>query len=42
MPNWTSLGAQVWITGADAAAFAEIAGKAAVFEVRPGQIEKRP
>ncbi len=37
-----SLGAQVWITGADAAAFTEIAGKAAVFEVRPGQIEKRP
>ena len=35
------LGAQVWITGADAAAFTEIAGKAEVFEVRPGQINKR-
>ena len=35
------LGAQVWITGADAAAFSEIAGRAEVFEVRPGQINKR-
>jgi DNA replication and repair protein RecF len=35
------LGAQAWMTGADAAAFAEIAGKAQVLEVSPGQVRKR-
>jgi DNA replication and repair protein RecF len=35
------LGAQAWMTGADAAAFAEIEAKADVFEVNPGQIRKR-
>jgi DNA replication and repair protein RecF len=35
------LGAQAWLTGADAAAFAEIEAKADVFEVNPGQIRKR-
>jgi DNA replication and repair protein RecF len=37
----STLGAQVFITGADAAAFAEIATEAEVFEVSPGQVEKR-
>jgi DNA replication and repair protein RecF len=35
------LGAQVWMTGADAAAFAEIAARAEVFEVSPGQVKRR-
>ncbi len=34
------LGAQAWLTGADAAAFAEIEARADVLEVRPGQIGK--
>jgi DNA replication and repair protein RecF len=34
------LGAQTWMTGADAAAFADI--KAEVFEVVPGQVKARP
>ena len=33
------LGAQAWMTGADAAAFAEIEAKADVLEVRPGQVK---
>jgi DNA replication and repair protein RecF len=33
------LGAQAWLTGADAAAFAEIAGQAQVFDVSPGNIQ---
>jgi DNA replication and repair protein RecF len=33
------LGSQVWITGADPAAFAEIAARAAFFEVSPGRVE---
>lgn len=36
-----TLGAQAWMTGADAAAFADIEGKADVFEVRPGQVTRR-
>ncbi len=36
-----SLGAQAWMTGADAAAFAEIDAEAAMLEVRPGQVEQR-
>jgi DNA replication and repair protein RecF len=34
------LGAQTWMTGADAAAFADI--KAEVFEILPGQVKPRP
>jgi DNA replication and repair protein RecF len=38
-----TLGAQVWMTGADPAAFAELAPRAQVFEVSPGRIaRKRP
>jgi DNA replication and repair protein RecF len=36
-----TLGAQAWMTGADAAAFAEVAASAEVFEVTPGQVRKR-
>ena len=36
----TGLGAQVWMTGADAAAFADIAARAQVFEVRAGRVER--
>ena len=35
------LGAQVWMTGADPAAFTEIAEQAVVFEVRAGQVARR-
>jgi DNA replication and repair protein RecF len=35
------LGAQVWITGADAAQFQEIEGRAQVFEVSPGQVARK-
>ena len=31
-------GAQVWMTGADPQAFAELAGQAAIFEVKSGAI----
>jgi len=36
-----SLGAQAWMTGADAAAFAEVEAEADVLEVAPGQVRKR-
>jgi len=36
-----ALGAQVWMTGADPAAFAEIESRAQVFEVSPGRIARR-
>jgi DNA replication and repair protein RecF len=36
------LGTQVWITGADAAAFAEIENRAEVFEISPGLVRPRP
>ncbi len=36
-----TLGAQVWMTGADPAAFSDIAARAEVFEVSPGQINRR-
>jgi DNA replication and repair protein RecF len=36
----TQLGAQVWMTGADPALFAEIKDDAAVIEVRSGRLEK--
>jgi DNA replication and repair protein RecF len=34
------LGAQVWMTGADSAAFGDIAGRAQVFLVRSGVVEQ--
>jgi DNA replication and repair protein RecF len=37
----TALGAQVWMTGADPAAFGDIAARAQVFEVRPGCVGRR-
>jgi DNA replication and repair protein RecF len=37
----TKLGAQVWMTGADPAAFGDIVGRAQVFEVRSGTVEPR-
>jgi DNA replication and repair protein RecF len=36
-----ALGAQVWMTGADPAAFAEIESQAQLFEVWPGRIARR-
>jgi len=36
-----ALGAQVWMTGADPAAFAEIEPRAQVFEVSPGRIARK-
>jgi len=36
------LGAQVWMTGADPAAFAEIETRAQVFQVSPGRVERKP
>jgi DNA replication and repair protein RecF len=35
------LGAQVWMTGADPAAFADIAGRAEAFEVSPGRVVRK-
>ncbi|HEY7245817.1 MAG TPA: DNA replication/repair protein RecF [Xanthobacteraceae bacterium] len=35
------LGAQCWMTGADAAAFTELAGKAEAVQITPGQATKR-
>ena len=37
----TNLDAQVWMTGADPAAFGDIVGRAQVFEVRAGTVEPR-
>jgi DNA replication and repair protein RecF len=37
-----ALGAQVWMTGADPAAFAEIEAHAQVLEVSPGRVARRP
>jgi DNA replication and repair protein RecF len=36
-----SLGAQVWMTGADPEAFGDIAARAQVFEVQPGRVERQ-
>jgi DNA replication and repair protein RecF len=36
-----SLGAQAWITGADAAAFTEVDGTSERFDVMPGQVTRR-
>ncbi len=38
----SNLGAQVWMTGADPAAFGDIVGRAQVFEVRAGAVAPRP
>jgi len=38
----SALGAQVWMTGADPAAFGDIVDRAQVFLVRPGQAERAP
>ena len=38
----SALGAQVWMTGADPAAFGDIVGRAQVFEVRNGDIKLAP
>jgi DNA replication and repair protein RecF len=35
------LAGQVWMTGADPAAFADIVSQAAVFDVTPGAAERR-
>ena len=35
------LGAQVWMTGADPAAFADLAGRATIFDVVPGRATRR-
>jgi DNA replication and repair protein RecF len=37
----SALDAQVWMTGADPAAFADIAARAQVFEVTPGSVTRR-
>ena len=37
----TALGAQAWLTGADPQAFAEIAGRAQMFDVSPGKVAPR-
>jgi DNA replication and repair protein RecF len=37
-----NLGAQVWMTGADPAAFGDIVGRAQVFEVRAGTVQPVP
>jgi len=34
-----ALGAQIWMTGADPAAFAELGGRAQAFEVTPGRVQ---
>jgi len=36
-----ALGAQVFMTGADPAAFGDIAARASVFEVSPGTVARR-
>jgi DNA replication and repair protein RecF len=38
----STLGAQVWMTGADPAAFGDIIGRAQVFVIRPGLVELAP
>jgi DNA replication and repair protein RecF len=35
------LGAQVWMTGADPAAFADVAAGAETFDVSPGKVGRR-
>jgi DNA replication and repair protein RecF len=40
--DWLDLlDAQVWMTGADPAAFADIASRAEVFEVSPGRVDRK-
>ncbi len=38
----TQLGAQVWMTGADPAAFSDVTGRAEIFAVAPGRVEREP
>jgi DNA replication and repair protein RecF len=38
----SNLGVQVWMTGADPAAFGDIVGRAQVFEIRAGTVAPRP
>jgi DNA replication and repair protein RecF len=38
----TKLGAQVWMTGADPAAFADIGASGELFDVGDGRVSKRP
>jgi DNA replication and repair protein RecF len=38
----SSLGTQVWMTGADPAAFGDILGRASLFVVRNGTVEPAP
>ena len=35
------LGAQIWMTGADATTFADIAPRSQVFDITPGQAQRR-
>ncbi len=37
----SALGAQVWMTGADPAAFGDIAGRADMFLVEPGKVTRK-
>jgi DNA replication and repair protein RecF len=37
----SALGAQVWMTGADPAAFGDIAGRADLFTVEPGKVTRK-
>jgi DNA replication and repair protein RecF len=36
----SSLGAQMWMTGADPVSFGDIVGRASVFEVRGGTVQR--
>jgi DNA replication and repair protein RecF len=38
----SKLGAQIWMTGADPAAFAEVGGNGEIFNVENGQVTRRP
>jgi len=38
----SNLGTQVWMTGADPAAFGDIVGRAQVFEVHAGTVQPAP
>jgi DNA replication and repair protein RecF len=38
----SKLGAQIWMTGADPAAFAEVGGSGEIFNVENGRVTRRP
>jgi DNA replication and repair protein RecF len=38
----SKLGAQIWMTGADPAAFAEVGGNGEIFDVENGRVSRRP